>query len=58
MINFINLFLIVVEFLIIRPINDFNPNAEKMIDIKSGVYIGHRGTGVGRRTDMYAMKLI
>ncbi len=56
MINFINLFLIVVEFLIIRPINDFNPNAEKMIDIKSGVYIGHRGTGVGRRTDMYAMK--
>jgi hypothetical protein len=57
MINFIDLFLIAVEFLIIRPITEFNPNAEKMIDIKSGVYMGHRGTGVGRRTDMYVMKL-
>ncbi|CAG2109149.1 unnamed protein product [Medioppia subpectinata] len=41
-----------VNYLVIRPISGFDADADQTIDIKSGAMMGHRGTGVGRRTDL------
>ncbi|CAG2102440.1 unnamed protein product [Medioppia subpectinata] len=41
-----------VNYLVIRPISGFDADADQTINIKSGAMMGHRGTGVGRRTDL------
>ncbi|CAG2162886.1 unnamed protein product [Oppiella nova] len=41
-----------VDYLVIRPIRGFDADADHTIEIKPGAMMGHRGTGVGRRTDL------
>ena len=48
-----------VTYLVVRPVTRFNPAAEDHAysDFDHVVYMGHRGTGVGKRFDLYAKAL-